>query len=498
LNPLPPSSQSELPVRPAADPPPLSKDPLLGPALTSRNEEIRRSRKLSGYGVAGIAAGLVYYSYDAKVADPFHLYLGQIMIVLAVLPSLLWARRAKFGLPLFEVFMLTGINTYAIPLLSGHQALGAFDPGIITKAAVGVVLFQVVANFTFAFTKAHPKRTRFWSHEIVTRDISRFLGYGMAVTTAYTIIVAYTDWIPSDLTGIVRAIAYGVGIIATFIQCRRWGTGDLLRHEKVSFSILLIVQIIFGWVSLFLVGGISIMVLGLLGYVSGSKKIPLLLLVIVLPLVAVLHNGKSTMRTLYWDGERPPPPIASIPAYFAEWIGYGLDAEIQAKRNDSNRLLERTSLFHIMCLVTSITPERQPYLNGETYAQIPGQFVPRFFWTEKPVGHISTYTLSIYYGLQRAEDTAKTTIGFGLLTEAYANFGFFGLGLVGVFFGCFFKLVSIWASDSPILSYGGMFMVVLMAWSFQTELTMSIWLSSLFQACVAVLGLPYLLRNLFS
>jgi hypothetical protein len=463
-----------------------------------RNEELRRSKSLFAYGVAGIAAGTVYYAYRAEVSDPFQLYLGIAMIILAVLPSLLWAKRARFGLPLFEVFMLTGINTYAIPLLSGHQALSAFKPDVITKAAIGVVLFQLIANFTFTFTKARPKRTRFWSHEIIARDISRLLGYGMAITTAYTVIVAYTDWIPSDLTGIVRAIGYGVGIIATFIQCRRWGTGELLAHEKVSFSILLIIQIIFSWVSLFLVGGISIMVLGLLGYVSGSKKIPFLLLALVLPLVAVLHNGKSTMRDLYWEGGLPPPPITSLPAFFTEWIGYGLDAEIQAKRNDSNRLLERTSLFHLMCLVTSLSPERQPYLYGETYAQIPGQFVPRFFWPEKPVGHISTYTLSIYYGLQRVEDTAKTTIGFGLLTEAYANFGFFGLGLIGVFFGGLFKMVSIWASESPILSYGGMLMVVLMSWSFQTELTMSIWLSSLFQACVAILGVPYVVRNLFT
>jgi hypothetical protein len=113
------------------------------------------------------------------------------------------------------------------------------------------------------------------------------------------------------------------------------------------------------------------------------------------------------------------------------------------------------------------------------------------------VGHISTYTLSVYYGLQRMEETEKTTIGFGLLTEAYANFGFFGLGFVGAFFGILFKTISTRAAESPILSYGGMFMVVLMAWSFQTELTMSIWLSSLFQACVAILGIPYVLRNFF-
>ena len=493
MNPLPQPPPDPLEAAPAS-----TAAPLLARAAGSRAEELRRSRKLFGSGIAAVALGVAYYSYSAQVADPLHLYLGQMMIVLAALPSLAWAKRARFGLPLFEVFMLTGINTYAIPLLSGHQALRVFAHEIITKAALGIVLFQIAANVAFFFVAARPKRTPFWREEILDRDASKFLGYGMILTTLYTVLVNFTSLIPQDLQGLIRAVAAGIGIIATFLQSRRWGEGDLNQNEKIIFASLLIVQIIFSWATLFLVGGISLMVLGLLGYVSGSKKIPFLLLLVILPLIAVLHNGKSTMREKYWeDRDAPLPSVTALPGFFGEWVGYGLDPEIQSKRTDSNRLLERTSLFHIMCLVVSYTPDRQPFLEGKTYGQIPGQFVPRFFWAEKPPGHISTNTLAIYYGLQRSEDTAKTTIGFGLLTEAYANFGYFGLALVAMFFGSLFKIISVSASESPILSNGGMFMVVLMAWSFQTEFTMSIWLSSLFQACVAVLGVPYLLRNFF-
>ena len=31
-----------------------------------------------------------------------------------------------------------------------------------------------------------------------------------------------------------------------------------------------------------------------------------------------------------------------------------------------------------------VTPEQLPYLNGETYSHVPGQFVPRFFWPGNP------------------------------------------------------------------------------------------------------------------
>ncbi len=42
------------------------------------------------------------------------------------------------------------------------------------------------------------------------------------------------------------------------------------------------------------------------------------------------------------------------------------------------------------------------------------------------------------------------------------------------------------SSESPMLSYPGLFMMLLMAWSFQAEDTFSIWVTSLFQSCVVL------------
>jgi hypothetical protein len=161
----------------------------------------------------------------------------------------------------------------------------------------------------------------------------------------------------------------------------------------------------------------------------------------------------------------------------------------------TGKLIERTSLLHILCLVVSNTPEPNPYLEGQTYAHIPGQFIPRFFWPEKPSGHISTNQLSVYYGLQTEEETARTTIGFGMLAESYANFGVFGVIGIAAFLAALLKKIGGLAEGGPMLSYGGILMVILLAWSFQVEFTLSLWLSSLYQACVAVLGLPFILRK---
>jgi len=439
---------------------------------------------------------LAYYAYAAKVSNPLHLAFGLLMIVGAALPALLWAKRADFRFPVFEVFMLTGINTYAIPLLNGHEQLVLYSEEHISSAAFAIVLYQIVANLVFATAKGLPKRSPTWTEEVVSRNITDYLGYGMAVTTAYTVINQFTTWIPPDLNSVFRAACYGVGIISTFIQARMWGEGTLPHYRKSIFLLQLALQVFFSWTALFLIGGMSIMILALLGYVSGGKKIPVLAVLVMLPIIGILHNGKSMMRDKYWEGRAPLPTLTEIPAFYSEWFGYGLSSEDQrGDQRETTKLLDRTSLFHILCLVVSYTPERQPYLEGETYAFVPGQFIPSFFWKGKPPAHIATNTLSVYYGLQRMEDTVKTTIAFGLLTEAYANFGFFGICLLGAAFAYGFKIFGDWSSASPMLSYPGLVLIVLMAWSFQAELTLAAWLGSLYQACIVVLGVPFLVRN---
>lgn len=461
----------------------------------------RRSRALFTTGLMGLAAFCAYYGATASVEDPLHLYLGLAIAVLAALPALRWAKRARYSLPVFEVFTLTCLSAYAIPLLSGHEQLRRFEPETLTSAALLVLLYLIVANVTYVIVTAKPKKGPAWRSEIVSRDISRFLGYGMLLATVYTIVAQFTDWIPQEYGNIFRSVAFGVGNIACFVQSRRWGRGELPQQEKIVFATMLFAQVFFGIASLLLVNGISLLLLSLLGYVAGAKRIPFFPVLIALGLTAVLHNGKSAMRERYWGPlgmNRHDVKIAELPEFYASWFTYGLQPPAEDPTKSKNaKLFERASLFHIMCLVVSVTPERQPFLGGETYTYVWAQFIPRPFWPDKPSAHIATNRLAVYYGLQSTEDTAKTTVGFGLLTEAYANFGFIGVAVLGMIFATGFKKIAEWSSESPILSYPGLFMIVLMAWSFMTEYTLSIWISSLWTATAVVLGVPFLTRNFF-
>jgi hypothetical protein len=467
--------------------------------LRAERENLRRSRNLFKLGLATVGALLGYYAFTAKVADPIHLYQGLLMLVFSILPSLRWARQGGMQLPVFEIFLLTTANTYALPLLNGRDDLQAYPAEIVTQCGFMVLLFQLIIICTHASIRGRPGRTPFYTEEILTDKMQRYFAYGLVLSTIYLYISTFNESvIPPELNGVLRAVFSGITLVVTFIQARRWGQGLLNSNERTAFALLLLLQVVINFSTLFLVGGISAILLALVGYVAGSRRLPLVLTGAILVIVALLHNGKSEMRAKYWDdeGNHTQVPITELVPFFSEWVTAGLKVhQHEGETAITKNLIDRSSLFQILCLVAYYTPDRQPFLAGDTYWDIPGQFVPRFFWPEKPVGHISTYKLSIYYGLQTSEDTYKTTIGFGMIAEAYANFGFPGIAALAFFLGLFYKTVQVRSAQSPLLSYAGLYLVVLMAWSFQTEWPMSLWLSSMFQAAVAILGLPFVLRN---
>jgi hypothetical protein len=339
-----------------------------------------------------------------------------------------------------------------------------------------------------------PGRTPFWRESLISRGIEKFMIYGIILSTLYIWISTFTTWIPANSESVLRAVFYGISILCTFIGAQRWGSGELNQQEKALMVCMLVPQLIMMSVGLILIAAISLIGIGLLGYVAGSKRIPWVVVALVFAVFAVLHTGKTRMREKYWEQAYPAPTFTQLPAYFSEWVDYGLQPTSGGK-TVSQKMLERTSLMHILCLIVDCTPRRQDYLYGKTYSYVLPQLIPRFFWPDKPRSHIATYELSIYYGLQDEQATSSTTIAFGLLAEAYANFGLIGGILLGVFWGFWLKKLQIWSTFSPMFSFAGLLMVLLTAWSFNAELTMAAWVSSLEQAVLVVLGLPLLARS---
>jgi hypothetical protein len=455
-----------------------------------------RGRKLYLTGLGLLIVAVLYLIYTANVDDFLHMCLGILIFVLAVVPCLIWARSGGGRFPVFETILVLCANAYAIPLLNAREQLAAYPTEVITKAGLAVVIYQISAILIYIGTKGVPGRSRFWRESIITRDIERLIVYGLISSTIYFWANTFTTWIPLELESILRAVFFGVSTLCTFVSTQRLGRGEMARHEKIVLFCTLIPQLILMSVGLLLIVPIGLIGIALLGYLSGGKRIPWLVIAGVFVLLAILHTGKTKMRTKYWDEKYPAPTITQLPTYFGEWIEYGLQPT-SGEKSVGHKLIERSSLMHIMCLVVSITPEQQDYLYGKTYSYVLPQLIPRLFYPGKPRSHVATYELGVYYGLQDEEATNTTTIAFGLLTEAYANFGLLGSVLLGAFWGFGLKKLQVWSTFSPMFSLAGLSMVLLTAWSFNAELTMAAWVSSLEQALLVVLGAPMIIRGLF-
>lgn len=455
--------------------------------------DAERGRKLFATGSVLLAALLCYLAYKAKVDDVVHLALGLVIFALSALPALLWARSGGSRFPVFETILILCANAYAMPVLNAREQLAGYSAEVITHSCLAVILYQVAAITTYQGVRGLPGRSPFWRESLITDRVEKLIVYGLALSTGYVAISTFTSWVPRELESVLRAVFYGVGILCTFVGAQRWGRGQLTQNERIVFLCTLIPQLIIMSIGLILIGAISLIGIALLGYISGGKRIPWLVIALAFAILAVLHTGKTRMRMKYWEELHPAPTFTQLPAYFAEWIDHGLEPTGGGK-TVSQKMLERTSLMHILCLIVDCTPGRQDYLRGKTYGYVLPQLIPRWFWPDKPRSHIATYELAIYYGLQREEDTVTTTIAFGLVTEAYANFGLIGTMLLGVFWGFWLKKLQIWSTFSPMFSFAGLLMVLLTAWSFSAELTMAAWVSSLEQAVLVVLGVPMLLR----
>jgi hypothetical protein len=460
-------------------------------------KDLDRGRRLYLSGLTVLGAALIYLSYTAKVEELLHLVQGNIIIILAVLPSLFWAKSGGSRFPAFEPIMLLCANAYGLPMLNANEQLAGYPAEVITHAGWSVIIYQAIGIITYLKIGGTPGRSRFWTEAIISHQIERLIVYGMITSTIYIWLSTFTNVIPRELNSALRAVFYGISILCTFVCSQRWGRGEMTSHEKAVLTITLSIQLVLMSMSLVLIAALGLIGIALLGYLSGSKRVPWILLITLFAIVAVLHNGKSKMRVKYWEEFAPPPTsITQTYSFYSEWISYGLQKSDQEK-NMSRHLLERSSLMHILCLIVAYSPDRQDYLYGKTYSYVLPQLIPRVLWPEKPRSHIATYELAVYYGLQSEEATESTTIAFGLVAEAYANFGMFGTAMLGFFWGFILKKLQIWSTYSPMFSFAGLLMILITAWSFSAELTMAAWLSSLEQAMLVVLVVPMTIRSLF-
>ncbi len=465
-------------------------------------------RKLVFLGYGGLAIAIAWFWYNSAWSDPLLTITTLAMLSLGVIPTLQWLARNDTGYPIVELLLLTTVPFYAIPALTSHEGLVRFPEAVLLKASLVVIAFQLACITGSRWVSRVQRGTGTaslnsrWQEEILPESRMTFTAYTATFNTVWLVIDGFTDIVPRDLSGTLRAIFTGVSIISIFIQARLWGDGRLQLGQKVFFWVNLLIQITLTLVSLLLINGIGLLFTALIGYFTTARRVPWVPIVLLLPLIAILHNGKTAMRNIYWNEGIPEQKAASLPSYFSQWLSLGVQSNAVSEADASpaltHNLLKRASLFQIVCVAVDTIPDRAPFLDGQSYTIVPAQVIPRFLWPEKPSPHRSVSLMSVQLGLLTQEETETTSIGFGMLTEAYANFGYIGTVVLGITLGSLFRLLSLHTMNSPTFSPAGLVRTLALVWCINAETTMAVWTSSFYQACIAILIPIWLMRPLLA
>lgn len=460
------------------------------PALQAPRRRIERLLAAFKVVASAIALFLLY-----KLVEDASLAVVSAMTVAfaALLPAYFWCSGRVPGVPLFPLFALTYLWTYAYPLVSDHPVVTMYTDEAALVAGVTVAASLLVGTLVWFLVVRTPYRPR---GPVMEMKVGKgdYLFCAMIVLASFLTMSVVGQWfeITAGIFSIVRAALFGLCAVGIFALSYRMGNGQLQGGKKTLFVASLVLYIVSQTATLFLVSGIVASILAAVGYATGRRRIPWGWALVLVALFTVFHAGKGDLREKYWN---PFPQLFQpweYPALFAEWIGNGVRTIASPEAAEiAQPLYERVSLVHLLLKVQDESPDQVPYLLGETYTIVPSLLVPRIFSPEKGAAHEGTSSLSIHYGLQVRDETQTTTIGWGLLNEVMANFGPAGILIFGIVIGYLYGWITKVTANAPILSLRMLVAITFMAFAVQTEFTAGVYASALFQSLVSLFAMSY-------
>jgi hypothetical protein len=296
--------------------------------------------------------------------------------------------------------------------------------------------------------------------------------------------------------GIIRSGVLALTSVALFVLAYRFGRRELSISQRGVFIVASVCYLMLQAATLFLIGAVVSSASLLIGYSVGTRRVPWVTLTVCVALFSVLHLGKADMREQYWGDGRQAIHALELPAFFVDWIGRGLEQMEGSETPVTTPIFERLSLMHMLLFAQSVTPDRRPFMRGYSYAMIPELIVPRIFAPDKPSSHEGTTRLNLHYGIQVPGAADTTTIGWGLLNEAWANFGNLGVFVLGCIMGALYGWVGRMTAGAPAMSMQMFVGATFAAIALQTEFTMGVYVTVLLQSLVIVsVLLPFLRRQ---
>lgn len=461
-----------------------------------------RSRQLLNTFWISVVLLVLFTIFGIQPTSTVGLISAAMIAAAALLPVYLWCAGYVPGMPIFPIFSVTYLWTYAWSFLWDHPGVVSFSSEHKLIASATVTGFLLIGTLVWYKAVTLPKKP-VRSYRVLSGRRSNTIFLLSLLSSVIVTMAIRGNWFALILSivSILRSASFGLSAISVFALGYRWGKGELPRKVINQFLILFVLYLAATTISLLIIGAISVFTLTAIGFVLGRKKVPWTAVIIAGITITILHHGKGIMRAKYmYDRsgmESSIQPWEYMPL-FAEWGYYGI-ADLAGAPNreyvdyeEAIPLKERVALSPLLLLTQNEAGMNVSFMNGETYVIIPAMLIPRILAPDKLTAHEGNNLINIHYGMQSREETEITTIGWGLLNESYANFGYFGCAALAIVLGLFYGLVTRWIVGTPLLAARSLFGMLVISFAFQAEFSASVYITALFQSTMPLVAISFL------
>jgi hypothetical protein len=446
----------------------------------------------------------------APGATAFALIAGGSWLALAI-----WQRQG-LGLPLLPVLVFQALLTYGLPIATGHRVVRVYPASEVAQAGFEVLIFcgSLIAAWWLAMKTLTPaSATCHALHGLRSRPAESLRRVGFALllgSTLYSVLLSLDlldfvfSLLPEGSYSLLAPIVSAASTGGFFLLALFIGSREIGPLGRCVFWTLLVGNCALGAADFLLSAPATMLAAVALGLFWSTARMPWRYLLIALALLSFFNLGKFAMRERYWTtdaDERPQFALRDLPERYTAWTKASLallHAQTSAPASgfkktkpatERQTLLERiNNLQNLLFVIDAVEADHIALLGGQTYTMIPPLLVPRILWPDKPRSHEGQVLLNVHFGRQDLDATATTYIAWGLLPEAYGNFGpRFGALALGLFLGLLCAAIEAFTARKLLFSLEGLLAVaVLLTVMNSFEMVASVLITAIFQAAVPI------------
>lgn len=416
--------------------------------VQNRLPQLRHGRLLSDPSVPLLITGLLWFS------SPYHVEPSQVVaaFLLVYIPWVLycrWRHTDKQEFPLLPFILAMYWLAYALPLFwSGREVTSYRGSHSLSDVGITKSMYLAVDGAAAVFLGAILSRRIRWSPTASIdippcRSHRRYLGIvlisGLLLRISLPIgeVGSGVRQILSNVETIVPSVAFG-------LLFRYWLRREATRWEQLLVVVYLCGSVILGIASGWLGSVVAISIVCAAMYAYEQRKLPIVALVIILPVVLFFQPAKEGFRQRYWYSGGS----ATVGERLWFWVGDSWQMWSQALDDPgsesikalANQSLGRLSLLQQTANVIELTPEVVPYQYFRLYSYLGVTFIPRFLWQDKPSVNDANIWYQVSYRITPPQGLQGVSVAVGTLTESYISFGWFGPLLIMVPLGMLLAL----------------------------------------------------------